>query len=156
VNKEYYNCKTRTAGLLVAYRSCGYISNFSEMITGEGLIQSANLIENTNQFGEIKNVCYDNGCHLDKHVNNKSYSYEIQTKEIKFFIDRFHIKNHNKSCVKYSCDNDSIVKKINSSVCEQQFYTLGKFKYISEHMSKLHFNFFYMMIFECLNKKNKD
>ena len=79
------------------------------MITGEGLIQSAKLIEETNQYAEIKNVCYDNGCHIDKQVKNPSYNYKNETKEIKFFIDRFHIKNHNKNCAKYSCDNDSIV-----------------------------------------------
>ena len=36
VNKEYFNCKKRTASLLVAAHSCGFISNYSEMITNEG------------------------------------------------------------------------------------------------------------------------
>jgi hypothetical protein len=117
------------------------------------LIQCAQLIEDTNKLGEIKYVCYDNTCHLDKHVNNKSYNYDSQTKEIQFFIERFHIKNHNSNCAKYSCDKNIIVKKINSSVCEQKFYTLGKFKFISKHMSKLHFNFFYLMVFESSNNE---
>jgi hypothetical protein len=125
------------------------------MITGEGLIQVANLIEETNRMETIKYVCYDNGCHLEKHVNNTAYLYNDRTKAIKYFIDRLHIKNHNKECVKYSCDKDDVVRLINSSVCEQLFYLIGKFKHISKHMSKYHFNFFYLMLFQSMNNEKR-
>jgi hypothetical protein len=156
VNKNYFNCKRRTARLLVAAHSCGMIINFSEMITGEGLTQAASLIESCNQNHIIKNVCYDNGCHLDSHVKNKHYNYKEETKKIKFFIDRFHIRYHNKDCQKYSLDKDDSVKNFNSSVCEQLFYRISKFKHITKHMSKLHFHFFYLMLFEALNKNYRN
>ena len=123
------------------------------MITGEGLQKAANLIEVMNEKNTIKYVCYDNGCHLQQHVNNKLYNYNNQTRNIKYFIDRFHIKNHQKECLEYSCDKDNVVKLINSSVCEQLFDKIGKFKHITKHMPKNHFNFFYLMLFESRNKK---
>ncbi len=91
------------------------------MITGEGLKQAASLIQETNRRETIKYVCYDNGCHLEKHVNNIAYDYNEKTKAIKYFIDRFHLRNHKTECTKYSWDNDIIVRLVNSSVCEQLF-----------------------------------
>jgi hypothetical protein len=83
VNKDYFNCKSRTAGLLISAHSCGNITNFSEMITGEGLTQAANLIEKINHRDTIRYVCNDNGCHLDKHVRNAAYNFNEKTKVIR-------------------------------------------------------------------------
>jgi hypothetical protein len=153
VDKEYFICKNRTAGVLVAAHSCGVIVNYKEMITAEGLTQVARLVETTNSFQEIKYVCYDNGCKLDSHVNNMDYNYPDSVRNIKFFIDRLHLKNHIQECQKYSCDKDKVMRFINSQVCEQLFYSIGKFKHMTKHMSKNHFNFFYLMVFEEMNKK---
>jgi len=117
-----------------------------------GLVQVGKLVEECNLIQKVEYVCYDNGCHLDKHINNSQYNYNSETKKIKFFIDRFHIRNH-KQCGKYSLDIDEKMNTFNSSACEQLFYICGLFKHITKHMSKYHFNFFYLIIFDSLNKK---
>jgi hypothetical protein len=73
VNKDYLNFKSRTAGILIATHSCSNITNFSEIVTGEGLTQAANLIQKINNRDTARYVCYDNSCHLDKHVGNAAY-----------------------------------------------------------------------------------
>ncbi len=151
VNKEYYVNKRHTAGIIVAAYSCGIIINFLELITSEGLTQIVNLIQDTG-LESIKHVCYDNGCHLDSHIKNIDYDYPKAVRDLNCCIDRFHLKNHMKECQKYSCDNNSTTKQINSQVCEQLFYTIGKFKHITKHMNKYHFNFFLLQIFNSLNK----
>ncbi len=151
VDKEYFVSKRQTAGILIAAHNCGIIVNFQELVTDEGLTQIANLIKDTGNF--VKYVIYDNGCHLDTHLKNINFNYPEWMVEIKTFIDRFHIKNHIKDCQKYSCDKCDVTKCINSQVCEQLFYTIGKLKHITKHMHKNHFNFFLLQILSSLNKK---
>jgi hypothetical protein len=43
-------------------------------------------VKSCNHNHIIKNVCYDNGCHLDSHVKNKHYNYKEETKKIKNFL----------------------------------------------------------------------
>jgi hypothetical protein len=52
------------------------IINFSEILTGEGLPQAASLIESYNPNHIMKNVCYDNGCHLDSCEYRKRLLYK--------------------------------------------------------------------------------
>ena len=35
-----------------------------------GLVQVGKLVEECNLIQKVEYVCYDNGCHLDKHINN--------------------------------------------------------------------------------------
>ena len=120
------------------------------MVTDEGLTQIADLIKDTGEF--VKFVIYDNGCHLQKHLQNTKYEYPQWMTEIRCFIDRFHLKNHNKSCLKYSCDKIEETAFINSQVCEQLFDKSGKFNHMAKHMSKYHFIFFMLQIFTRLNE----
>ena len=101
-NKEYFTNKKGTGGVLLAVYSCGIIANFQEMVTDEGLTQVASFIRDTGKF--VKYVIYDNGCHLQKHLQNPHYNYPQWMTEIRCFIDRFHIKNHQNKCQKYSVD----------------------------------------------------
>ena len=152
INKEYFYNKNRTAGLILATHSCGIILSYNEMITSEGLTQIANLIESTIKINSsIKYVCYDTGCKLAAHVNNKEYNYSQCIKNLEFFIDRFHLGNHVKACQKFSCDTNEIVKLINSSICESEFYTFGKYKHTVKHMTRYHYMFFFLMVFESYN-----
>ena len=152
IDKEYFYNKNRTAGLIVITHSCGMIVGYKEMITSEGLTQIAQLIESTIVINPtIKYACYDTGCKLSAHVQNNQYNYSSSIKDLQFFIDRFHLGNHVKACQKFSCDKNEVVKNINSSICESEFYTFGKYKHVVKHMSQNHYMFFFRMIFESYN-----
>ncbi len=43
------------------------------------------------------------------------------------------------------------LKHINSEVVEQINYPTNKFKYITKHMDKYHYIFFYMKVFDDMN-----
>ncbi len=162
--KAYYSKKRQTAGLLVFIYSCGIILNFEELIRAESntiiikfLKLTNNIISNNSNCTEnkLKFGVYDNGCRLAASVSKNIYNSDIS--DMKFVIDRMHIKTHKKSTCKqlYSCDNFIELKNLNSEVCEQRFSLLLKHKTISKHMSRYHYEFYYLCLFDYYNKYGK-
>lgn len=150
-----YLNKKRTGGIQVIMYGCGIVVNFAEIIRSESLhlvvTKIKYLLEKSSR--KVEFCIYDNGCHLDETVQKIPENNNL--KSLKFLIDRFHIKNHvRSSCKKYSADNFSELKLFNTQICEQTFSHISKYKHMTKHMSKNHFNFFYLWLLNELNVKN--
>jgi hypothetical protein len=77
------------------------------------------------------------------------YNYPDSVINIRFLIDHLQFKNQIQECRKYRCDKDKVMRFINRQVCEQLFYSIGKFKHKTKHISKNNFNYF---LFDGLRK----
>ena len=67
--------------------------------------------------------------------------------KIGYAVDKLHIKGHiGKNCKKFCHpDNFPRLATLNSVVCEQKNFWLGKYKYGLKHMNMARFNFFYLL-----------
>jgi hypothetical protein len=65
-------------------------------------------------------------------------------KDVGYVVDKLHIKGHiGKNCKKFCHpDNFPPLKLLNTVVCEQKNFWLGKYKYSLKHMGTNRFNFF--------------
>ena len=158
IDKNICLFKRQTAGLIVMIYSCGIVLNYDEMIRSESLSSVSNLLIKSNKLSgnDLKFAIYDNGCHLGASVEAKEEQNEYIS-NIKFVIDRFHQYNHKRPICKskYSCDLYTELDDINSEICEQKFSHLRRFKTITKHMSRFHFEFFYLCLFSKMNSKSK-
>ena len=78
--------------------------------------------------------------------------------KINYVVDKLHIKGHiGKNCKKF-CHPDifSFLEPLNSVVCEQKNFWLGKYKYSLKHMSAHRFNFFIFIMCDAYNQLNVD
>ena len=76
--------------------------------------------------------------------------------DVDYIVDKLHIKGHiGKNCKKFCHpDNFPWVKSLNSVVCEQKNFWLGKYKYSLKHMGIYRFNFFVFLICDAYNQLN--
>jgi hypothetical protein len=76
--------------------------------------------------------------------------------DVDYIVDKLHIKGHiGKNCKKFCHpDNFPWVKSLNSVVCEQKNFWLGKYKYSLKHMGIYRFNFFIFIICDANNQLN--
>ena len=101
-------------------------------------------------------IVYDDGCHLKRFCQSRSEVSErakiIKTK--KFVVDKLHIQNHTDHDCKKNCHPNLFpdLKPINTVICEQINFWLGKYKYITKHMNFYRYNFF---LFTLLSNYNK-
>jgi hypothetical protein len=74
-------------------------------------------------------------------------------KDVDYVVDKLHIKGH---IGKNFChpDNFPELQPLNTVVCEQKNFCLGKYKYSLKHMSMHRFNFFVFIIFDAYNQLN--
>ncbi len=149
INKTLYLKKKQTAGLLIFIHGCGTILHFDEMIRAESnnivmknLIDVNRLIDSDKNQEIINTAVYDNGCNLAASVSAAPYNHLISN--MKFVIERMHIKNHvRKTCkTNFSCDLYPWLKNLNSEICEQRFSLLLKHKTNTKHMSRRHYEFY--------------
>lgn len=103
---------------------------------------------------QIDYCIYDDACHLEATFNYKSTKFKIRN-NIRFYIDKLHIRNHTRPLCKtwHNMNNDENIKHLNSIICEQNFSLLLKYRF---SMSKNHFNFFLMCIYNSLNEYKLD
>ncbi len=82
-------------GILTLTHGCGINLSFSEMISAESRNSVIDLLKKTIDITKTsyKYCIYDNGCHLDESVKAHIDSHK-SLKDMKFYIDRFHLKNH--------------------------------------------------------------
>ncbi len=104
-------------------------------------------------------LIYDNACQLMKHMQKKfndseKFTQRVQaTKDVKYVVDRLHIVGHKQSWCQKMCHPDLYpqLAGVNTMVCEQINFWLGRYKYIMKHMSQTRFNFYLYII---LNERN--
>ena len=70
---------------------------------------------------------------------------------IDFVVDKLHIKDCKKYC---HPDNFPAMKPLNSVVCEQKKFWLGRYKYSLKHMSVNRYNFFLFILCNAYNHLN--
>jgi len=158
--------------------SCGLLLRFNEMITSESRASIITLLKVIFELTkkDYKFCLYDDGCHLDESVQAHLEDHLV-LKNVTFLIDRFHIKNHVRKVMflyayafysnhffkisimkvcktKYNPYLQSQLANINSQACEQSYSLLIKYRYTVKHMSKNHFNFFFLNVFDGLNEKS--
>ena len=77
-------------------------------------------------------------------------------KEVDYVVDKLHIKGHiGKNCKKFCHpDNFAELQPLNTVVCEQKNFWLGKYKYSLKHTSMDRFNFFVFIICDAYNQLN--
>jgi hypothetical protein len=123
-----------------------------EMIQSETKEDVIRLLTHINTYKKLKNCIYDDGCHLDDYIKSHNFKDLLN---VKIFIDRFHIHNHkrDKCKIDFNLDLFENLSEINSQICEQQFSLISKHKHMVKHMSKNHFIFFFLSIFDTKNQK---
>jgi hypothetical protein len=89
--------------------------------------------------------------------SNQSKRAEIFSK-INYAVDKLHIKGHiGKNCKKYCHpDNFPFLRPLNTVICEQKNFWLGKYKYSLKHMSVNRYNFFIFILCDSYNQLNID
>jgi hypothetical protein len=105
-------------------------------------------------------IIYDDACHLKRFVDNHNVktNYQFQRLnefcQLKFVVDKLHIKGHKEKWCLEHCDptNNPELIGVNTVVCEQVNFWLGRFKYIMKHMNATRFNFFLYIISNEYNK----
>ena len=78
--------------------------------------------------------------------------------KINYVVDKLHIKGHiGKNCKKY-CHPDKFpfLKELNSVVCEQKNFWLGRYKFSLKHMSACRYLFFIFIVCDAYNQLNID
>ena len=95
-----------------------------------------------------KYLVYDNACQLMRHMHKKANTNPStrfdNIKNVKYVVDRLHIKGHTqKWCLKI-CHPDLFddLNGTSTVVCEQINFWLGRLKHIMKHMNATRFNFF--------------
>jgi hypothetical protein len=92
--------------------------------------------------------------HMHKKAKTNPSTRFDNIKNVKYVVDRLHIKGHKqKWCLKI-CHPDLFddLNGTNTVVCEQINFWLGRFKHIMKHMNATRFNFFLYII---LNEHNQ-
>ncbi len=147
--------KRKTAGILTFMTTCGTCINFDEMITHESLTSITEKIIETYRLtnNQFKYVIYDTACRLS--VNFFKNNTIDELKEIKFYIDNFHLFNHKREeChTKFNIKTNPELEKYNTEACEQNYYTMSKYKHILKHMTPNHYSFFVLFLYCEINRR---
>jgi hypothetical protein len=155
IRKKICLNKKKTCGIFTINSSCGIYLSFVEMMRKEGTKLVLKAIQEYFKLtkNEIAFCIYDNACKLSETFKMHNNIKELDS--IKFYIDRLHLANHKKeSChTNFNINNCKDLDKINSEVCEQNFFILNHCKHISKQMNNFHYNFFYLCHFDDLNTK---
>ncbi len=137
-------------------RTCGYFVKFDEMIRSESSTEATKLLQEISikTKSKISYVIYDNACKLRSTFKKNNQIDEIAN--IKFIIDRFHQNNHKQVMCKtdLNMNNCSDLNDYNSQACEQSYFKLNQYKHICKHFTCGHYNFFFVWLFDQLNKRN--
>ena len=92
---------------------------------------------------------------LTTFLANKSVRAKV-FESINYVVDKLHIKV-GKNCLRFCHPkNFEMLEKINTVVCKQKNFWLGKYKYIMRYMGMYRFNFFYLFCATVFNRLNID
>ena len=103
-----------------------------------------------------KYVIYDDACHLGpfckSHINTLIPE-SLHFSDKLYVVDKLHMKGH--TGIQCKQNNDPALfpdlDDVNTVICEQINFWLGKFKYILKHMNFSRFYFFLFIIFDFYN-----
>ena len=78
----------------------------------------------------------------------------MKLKNVKYVVDKLHIQGHTEAWCLQNCHPKLFpdLEPVNTVICEQVNFWLGRYKYIVKHMNIYRFNFFLYII---LNQYNK-
>ncbi|CAF3850775.1 unnamed protein product [Adineta steineri] len=142
-NELEKNQKNRSFGVLVSFLSCNVVVGFTESIKSEGCRRvTDHLLTMLKDGAQLPDsLIYDNACALRLHWN-KVYDTQYLTKNehttklynLVLALDRFHRKGHVRPMCKKLMNPDDKqhgdkFKHINTSICEQFFSFLTKFRF---------------------------
>jgi hypothetical protein len=154
---------SQSAGWLFASSSNGFLIHLQEFHGAESLGQRYHFVGDIFEvMPSLKLVVHDDACHLRKYVDKRAAASELASRmvypHVKYVVDRFHSKGHvDKWCVD-NClhtteENATVMKGVNSSVCEQQFSSLGRFKFMVSKMGRATAAVFLNEMVEARNRK---
>jgi len=111
------------------------------------------------KIGDVpKYIVYDDACHLKTFCENRAHISERIRKvcDFKFVIDKMHIQGHIPTKCRSDCHPKNYPElhapiNINTVVCEQINFWIGRFKYIVKHMNYFRYIFFHYIIFDLYN-----
>jgi hypothetical protein len=125
------------------------------MVKSEGRSDILNNLINTMKINgkNYKYIIYDDACHINETVMKHKKIYE-KLANIDFYIDKFHLRNHTRNVckTKFNMKLNNEISHLNSEVCEQNFSLQLKHKYMVKHMTKNHYNFFLLCVYDKLNE----
>jgi hypothetical protein len=112
---------------------------------------------------EPEYIVYDDACHLRRYLEN-SKNHISKTDRLnnlcskKFVVDKLHIQGHTERWCHLNCHPNLFpdLTDINTVVCEQINFILGRYKYIIKHMSAERCNFYIYILLNELNKIKLD
>jgi hypothetical protein len=140
-------------GIFTYSHACGIVINVNEMVLSEARFDILDELYRLTLISKKKFVIYDDACHLDETV--RKYARYRPFRNIKFFIDKFHLRNHKREIckTKFNQKLNENISHLNSEICEQNFSLMFKHKYMLKHMNKYHYNFFLLCVYNSLNEK---
>lgn len=90
-------------------------------------------------------MIYDDACHLQRFIRDRTKDDSTQRlknlKNIKFVVDKLHIQGHTEPWCLNNCHPRLFpdLEPINTVICEQINFWLGKYKYILKHSNYLRY-----------------
>ncbi|CAF0829804.1 unnamed protein product [Adineta steineri] len=164
-NELEKNQKNRSFGVLVSFLSCNVVVGFTESIKSEGCRRvTDHLLTMLKDGAQLPDsLIYDNACALRLHWN-KVYDTQYLTKNehttklynLVLALDRFHRKGHVRPMCKKLMNPDDKqhgdkFKHINTSICEQFFSFLTKFRFASRGFNYPTSTLFTLLLFHLKN-----
>ncbi|CAF3280764.1 unnamed protein product [Rotaria socialis] len=155
----------RACGILLLATNCQVIICFEEILRSESRKQVMQALTDLYTITPMltRIVIYDAGCLLAKSVRanfaDESRSNEFNNnigfkalKEVRFFVDRFHLSNHkDKYCHTHlNLDLDDTLKNINSSSCEQINSWIKSYSQMLSNMNEYRFVAALLILFHLL------
>ena len=102
---------------------------------------------------------YDNACNFRKYVLRRTNKSERAKRyeDTKIIVDKLHIRGHKGDYCRENCHLDlyPACKPLNSVICEQRNFWLGRYKHALKHMTYFKFHFFLYIICDAYNEINK-
>ncbi|CAF4498411.1 unnamed protein product [Rotaria socialis] len=156
----------RACGILLLATNCQVIICFEEILRSESRKQVMQALTDLYTITPMltRIVIYDAGCLLAKSVRanfaDESRSNEFNNnigfkalKEVRFFVDRFHLSNHkDKYCHTHlNLDLDDTLKNINSSSCEQINSWIKSYSQMLSNMNEYRFVAALLILFHLRN-----
>ena len=136
----------RAGGWLFALTGDGCILHMMEFMGAESLSQRYFfLAELKERFPELVVVVHDDACHLWRYATARStestMALSLAFPNMAYITDRLHGQGHTDKWCLENCqpDNDHnkpLVKNVNTSICEQTFSILSRYKHAIRHMAK--------------------
>ena len=93
-------------------------------------------------------MIYDNACNFKAFINGRKDSTPTAgiLKELIYVVDKLHIQGHiGQKCLETFPKLFSEIDLLNTVVCEQCNFWLGKYKYMLKHMNQFRFLFLCIM-----------